>query len=73
MVVAVGQQRQGLGRLALEDAYAVAEASPADATRLDACDAKAGAGGFSGRCGVTERGRVVYKGDPLVYYEQIVR
>jgi len=73
MVVAVGDQRQGLGRLALEDAYAVAEAWPAEAIRLDAFDAQAGAGGFYTRCGFAERGRVVYKGDPLVYYERIVR
>lgn len=53
MVVAVGQQRQGLGRLALEHAYAVTEARPADAIRLDAFDAKAGAGGFYSRCGFT--------------------
>src|SRR5689334_5476622 len=73
MAVAVGQQRQGLGRRALEDACAVAEAWPADAIRLDAFDADAGAGGFYARCGFTERGRVVYKGDPLVYFERIVR
>jgi GNAT superfamily N-acetyltransferase len=73
MVVAVGQQRQGMGRLALDDAYAVAAAWPADAIRLDAFDAEAGAGGFYARCGFTERGRVVYKGNPLLYYERIVR
>jgi hypothetical protein len=69
----VARQRQGLGRLALGDAYAVAAAGPADAIRLDAFDAEAGAGGFYLCCGFTERGRVVYKGDPLVYYERIVR
>lgn len=73
MAVAVGHQRQGLGRRALEDACAVAEAWPADAIRLDAFDADAGGGGFYARCGFTERGRVVYKGDPLVYYERVVR
>ncbi len=55
MAIAVGRQRQGLGRLALEDACAIAEAWPADAIRLDAFDAKAGAGGFYARCGCTER------------------
>jgi GNAT superfamily N-acetyltransferase len=73
MAVAVGRRRQGLGRLALEDASAVAETWPADAIRLDAFDADAGAGEFYARCGFAERGRVVYKGDPLVYYERIVR
>jgi GNAT superfamily N-acetyltransferase len=72
MAVSVAHQGQGLGRLALDDAYLVAEAWPADALRLDAFDAKAGAGGFYARCGFTERGRVVYKGDPLVYYERLV-
>ena len=73
MAVSVTRQGRGLGRMALEDAYAVAEKWPADAIRLDAFDADAGSGGFYGRCGFTERGRVVYKGDPLVYYERLVR
>jgi ribosomal protein S18 acetylase RimI-like enzyme len=73
MAVSVAQQGQGLGRMALEDACTIAEEWPADAVRLDAYDANAGAGAFYGRCGFTERGRVVYKGDPLVYYERLLR
>jgi len=73
MAVSVTHQRQGLGRLAFDDACAVAEKWPADAIRLDAYDAEAGAGGFYDRCGFTERGRVVYKGTPLVYYERLLR
>jgi len=73
MTVSVTHQRQGLGRLALEDACAIAEAWPADAIRLDAFDADAGAGGFYARCGFTACGRVVYKRDPLVYYERLLR
>lgn len=73
MAVAVAHQGQGLGRLALEDACAVARAWPADAIRLDAYDAEAGAGRLYARCGFQERGRVVYKGDPLVYYELLLR
>jgi len=69
MAVSVAHQRQGLGRFALEDAIAVARAWPADAIRLDAYDADAGAGSFYARCGFQERGRVVYNGDPLVYFE----
>ncbi len=69
MAVSVGHQGQGLGRLALEDARAVAVAWPADAIRLDAYDADAGAGPFYARCGFRERGRVVYKGVPHRYYE----
>jgi GNAT superfamily N-acetyltransferase len=69
MAVSVAHQKQGLGRLALEDARAVAAAWPADAIRLDAYDAVAGAGPFYEKCGFQERGHVVYKGDPLVYFE----
>lgn len=72
MAVSVGHQGQGLGRLALEDARGVAAAWPADAIRLDAYDATAGAGRFYERCGYQERGRVVYKGNPLVYYELLL-
>ena len=73
MAVSVAHQGKGLGRLALEDAVAVARGWPADAVRLDAFDADAGAGGFYAGCGFSERGRLVYKGDPLVYYERLVR
>lgn len=72
MAVSVAHQRQGLGRLALEDARAVAKAWPADAIRLDAYDAPAGACGFYVKCGFQERGRVVYRTDPLVYYELLL-
>ena len=71
MAVSVARQAQGLGRLALEDAAAVARTWPADAIRLDAYDATAGAGGFYSRCGYEERGRVVYRGAPLVYFELV--
>jgi GNAT superfamily N-acetyltransferase len=69
MAVSVAHQGQGLGRLALEDACKVAQGWPADAIRLDAWDAPAGAGGFYGACGFTERGKVIYRENPLVYYE----
>jgi GNAT superfamily N-acetyltransferase len=68
MAVAVEHQGQGLGSEALEDACSVAHEWPADAIRLDAYDADAGAG----RCGFTERGRVIYKGDPLLYCERLL-
>src|SRR6266516_693366 len=67
MTVAVTHQGQGLGRLALDDAVRIAREWPADAIRLDAFDADAGAGSFYAKCGFVERGRVVYKGDPLIY------
>ncbi|HEY1600831.1 MAG TPA: hypothetical protein VGG64_14580 [Pirellulales bacterium] len=45
---------------------------PADAVRLDAYDASAGAGGFYSHCGFSEVGRPVYRGAPLVYYELLL-
>jgi ribosomal protein S18 acetylase RimI-like enzyme len=72
MAVSVAQQRQGLGRLALEDAMRIAAAWPADAIRLDAYDADAGAGGCYAACGFAGRGRVVYRKTALVYYELLL-
>jgi ribosomal protein S18 acetylase RimI-like enzyme len=72
MAVAVSHQGQGLGSMALADACAMAAEWPADAVRLDAYDANAGAGGFYARCGFTERGRMVYKDNPLIYYERLL-
>jgi ribosomal protein S18 acetylase RimI-like enzyme len=72
MAVAVSHQGQGLGSMALADACAIAAEWPADAVRLDAYDANAGAGGFYARCGFTERGRMVYKDNPLIYYERLL-
>ena len=72
MAVSVARQGEGLGRLAMEDARAVAAGWPADAIRLDAYDAVAGAGGFYQKCGYAERGRVVYRGNPLRYFELLL-
>lgn len=72
MAVSLAHQGQGLGRLAVEDACAVALEWPADAIRLDAYDATAGAGGFYARCRFRERGRVSYRGNPLIYYERVL-
>jgi len=72
MNVLVAHQGQGFGRRALEDAVAIARKWPANAIRLDSWDAVAGAGGFYARCGFQERGRVNYKGTPLVYHEVLL-
>jgi GNAT superfamily N-acetyltransferase len=72
MATSVSHQRNGLGRMALADARVVAEAWPADSIRLDAYDAEAGAGPFYAKCGFEKRGRVAYKGDPLIYYELLL-
>lgn len=69
MAVIPEQQRQGIGRRCLEEARRAAREWPADAIRLDAYDAKAGAGGFYGRTGFTEVGRASYRGVPLIYFE----
>jgi len=65
-------QAKGVGRLLMKEAEAIARAWPADAIRLDAFDAEAGAGGFYAKCGLREVARVVYKNDPLVYFELLL-
>jgi len=65
-------QRQGIGRLLLQEAIARARAWPADAIRLDAFNSDAGAGAFYARCGFRETARVVYKKDPLIYFELVL-
>lgn len=69
MAVSVGHQGTGLGRIAIDDAIAVARKWPANALRLDAYDAAAGAGAFYAKCGFRDRGRVSYRGNPLLYFE----
>ena len=71
MAVDPAIQRQGVGRTCIEQALTIAQAWPADAVRLDAYDADAGAGGFYIACGFTEVGRVVYKNVPLIYFEKL--
>jgi GNAT superfamily N-acetyltransferase len=72
MAVAPAKQRQGIGCQCLKEARRLGKAWPADAIRLDAFDTKAGAGEFYARCGFTEKGRVSYKGNPLIYYEVLL-
>jgi GNAT superfamily N-acetyltransferase len=72
MAVAPARQRQGIGRRCLDEATRIARALPTDAIRLDAYNADAGSGPFYQRCGYTERGRVSYRGTPLVYYELLL-
>jgi GNAT superfamily N-acetyltransferase len=69
MAIAPAKQRQGVGRACLEDVKRIAKAWPADAIRLDAYDATAGAGNFYRRCGWMEKGRATYRGAALIYYE----
>ena len=72
MAVAPEWQRRGVGRACLVEAARLAREWPADALRLDAFDAAAGAGGFYARCGFREAGRATYRLVPLIYYELLV-
>jgi GNAT superfamily N-acetyltransferase len=72
MAVTPERQRQGLGSRCLDEAKKVAQAWPADAIRLDAFNADAGAGPFYARCGYTEVGRAAYRNTPLIYFELLV-
>ena len=72
MSVDPAHQRAGIGRACLLEAERLARAWPADAIRLDAYDADAGAGEFYARCGFANVGRATYRGTPLVYYEQLL-
>jgi len=72
MIVDPEAQGRGVGRRMLDGAAAAARAFPAQAIRLDAYDAPAGAGPFYAKCGYREVGRVSYRGTPLIYYEQLV-
>jgi GNAT superfamily N-acetyltransferase len=69
MAVDPVHQRTGIGRACLDAVRAVTKEWPADAVRLDAYDAAAGAGAFYAKCGYREVGRVVYRTVALVYYE----
>lgn len=73
MAVRPDLQRRDVGRRCLEEAVKQAASWPADAIRLDAYDADAGAGPFYAKCGFNEVGRVIYRDVPLIYYELMVR
>jgi ribosomal protein S18 acetylase RimI-like enzyme len=72
MAVDPALQRQGIGRLCLDEAQRIGKEWPGDALRLDAFDAAAGAEDFYRKCGFREVGRVTYKGTPLVYFERLL-
>jgi GNAT superfamily N-acetyltransferase len=72
MAVTPEIQRRGIGRLCIESALEVAKKWPADAIRLDAYDADAGAGEFYRKCGFCEVGRASYRDVPLIYFEWLL-
>lgn len=69
MAVHPAHQRKGIGRQLMKEAAVQAKAWPADAIRLDAFDAAAGAGPFYAKCGFREVARVTYRKNPLIYFE----
>lgn len=69
MAVEPRLQRSGIGRSLMDVAREFAAKNGGDALRLDAWNAKAGAGGFYAKCGFKEVGRAVYRNAPLIYYE----
>ena len=72
MAVDPALQRRGIGRRCVEEVRRIAEAWPAEAIRLDAYDADAGAADFYRKCGFREVGRVTYRKIPLIYFERII-
>jgi GNAT superfamily N-acetyltransferase len=72
MAVLPAAQRKGVGAQLLGRAVAAARQWPAEAIRLDAYDADAGAGEFYRRHGFREVGRVTYRGTPLRYFEMLL-
>jgi len=71
MAVAPDRQRQGIGRLCIDEVRRIAAGWPSDAIRLDAFDAEAGAGEFYSKCGFREVGRAFYRKVPLIYFEML--
>lgn len=72
MAVAPDRQGYGVGRACVELAVEMCREWPANALRLDAYDATAGAGGFYEKCGFRRVGRITYRNVPLIYFERIV-
>ncbi|OQP58384.1 GNAT family N-acetyltransferase [Niastella populi] len=69
MAVRPGYQRIGVGRALIEQAKTVTTALSGDAIRLDAFEGVAGAGGFYEKCGFTDKGHILYKTVPHIYFE----
>jgi len=72
VVIVARHQGEIVGRQLLGRAVTAARRWPAEAIRLDAYDADAGAGGFCRRYGFREVGRVTYRGTPLLYFERLL-
>lgn len=73
MAVRPGFQRIGVGRSLIETAKNMATALAGDSIRLDAYEGAAGAGAFYEKCGFTDRGHIVYKTVPHIYFEWLIK
>jgi GNAT superfamily N-acetyltransferase len=73
MAVRPEYQRIGVGRALIEQAKAMTSALSGDSIRLDAYEGVAGAGGFYEKCGFTEKGHILYKTVPHVYFEWLIK
>lgn len=73
MAVDPVQQRKGVGRRCIEEAWRIAQAAGCEVIRLDAFDCPAGAGEFYRKCGFTEVTQVVYRSVPHIDFEMAVR
>jgi len=68
----MGKVRHDVAALLRQRVMALCAGWPADAIRLDACDAPAGAGAFYAKCGFRAVGRATYRGCPFEYFEQLL-
>ncbi|GHN01242.1 hypothetical protein WSM22_27310 [Cytophagales bacterium WSM2-2] len=73
MAIAPPLQKSGIGKMMIQESKNMAKSWPADAIRLDAYDAPAGAGDFYHKCGFESRGRVIYRKVALLYYEMLIK
>jgi GNAT superfamily N-acetyltransferase len=69
MAIRPDHQRMGVGSMLIAEAKNHAKAWPGNCLRLDAYAGVAGAGEFYIKCGFTEKGQVVYKTVPHIYFE----
>lgn len=72
MAVHPRHQRKGIGAEFMKQAVEHARGWPATAIRLDAYDARYGAGGFYSKCGFREVGHATYRSAPLIYFELLL-
>jgi GNAT superfamily N-acetyltransferase len=73
MAVRPDHQRIGVGKSLIEEAKSIATKLTGDAIRLDAYEGSAGAGEFYKKCGFSEKGRIIYRTVPHIYFEWLIK